>query len=80
MENMDRKTFLEKYLTVVGSPEAIENEDEEFIKKYLTVVGCPPKEEQNKSSLNETSVNTTSETLDETPEKTPVETTENDPE
>ena len=31
---MDRKTFLEKYLTVVGSPEAIENEDEEFIKKY----------------------------------------------
>ena len=72
MENMDRKTFLEKYLTVVGSPEAIENEDEEFIKKYLTVVGCPPKEKKDASPLNEspaeTTVETTTETLENEPE------------
>ena len=55
---MDRKTFLEKYLTVVGSPEAIENEDEEFIQKYLTVVGCPPKEESDENTKEEPQVET----------------------
>jgi len=53
MNKDEAKVFLNKYMTVVGSPEAIENEDRAFLKKYSTVVGskeaikevCGPEED-----------------------------------